>query len=342
MKMLKKSLSIVMVIVMLFSCFVITGSAASNKDRYSVLVLDVSGSMSGKKIEELKIGAKAFCDFVLKSNRSQNKVAIVTFASSIYLVSDFSSDLDVLNNAIDGLSASGGTDLAGGLKKAKSVLEAVEGDVIRNMLVMCDGAPNSATAAYNEIKTIPLFWNIYGLYYCPSGTSSSAANVMKNVGRNGYAEVTDATKLEYSFIDNGKTITTKSVNKVVVHIACPVDVSVTLNNVTLNRRNPQTTFGTLEFTGTGNDEEKILTLAYRNDYVIQIDGYDAGTMDYSIQYLCNDDELYNLKYPTTNVTSTTKITTGVNIDNSNMTLDVDADGDGNIDKNEQQYQKWLL
>lgn len=333
MKNFKKVLAVILAAIMLVGSFAVTSFAApSSKDRYSVLVLDCSGSMSGNKIEELKEGALAFCDQVLSSNRSSNKIAIVKFASGSSLACDFTDDLEALTDTISNLSASGGTDLTGGLNTAKAALDAVSGDVIKNMLVMCDGAPNNAYSAYDVVKSIPLHWNIYGLYYCPNGTSSSAITVMKNVGRNGYYEVTDGSALTFTFIDNGTTVTTKSVNNVVVHIACPVDVSVTLNGVTLDKNNPQTTFGTLEFEGE-NDEIKILKLAYRNDYIIDIVGTGDGTMDYDISYYCNDDQLYNLDYPTVDITPATHIVTGVDVDDSSITLDIDSDGDGEIDEN---------
>ncbi len=333
MKNIKKMLAIVLAALMLISlCSVISFAAPSSKDRYSVLVLDCSGSMSGTPIQELKEGATAFCEQVLSSNRNNNKIAIVTFASSSYLACDFTDDLATLKETISGLYASGGTDLTSGLNTAKTALEAISGDVIKNMLVMCDGAPNNESTAYNVVKSIPLHWNVYGLYYCPGGEYYYAANVMKNIGRNGYYKVEDGSELTFTFIDNGTTITTKSVNNVEVRIACPVDVSVTLNGVTLDKNNTQTTFGTLSFEGEDN-EIKILKLAYRNDYIIDIVGTGDGTMDYSISYYCNDDQLYNLDYPTVDINPATRIVTGVDVDASNMTLDVDNDGDGTADNN---------
>lgn len=322
---------------MVLSCTFVTSFAASNKDRYSVLVLDVSGSMSGSPITELKKGATAFCEQVLGSNRSRNKIAIVTFETNVKTLCDFTNDLDELKNSIDGIRTGDMTNLAGGLSRAKELLNNVNGDVIKNMVVMCDGLPNQPswstgeTYAYNELKSTPLYWNVYGLYYYQSGFDVDCERVMKNVGRNGYYAVADGSALTFSFIDNGTTITTKSVNNVIIRIACPVNVSVTLNGVTLNKNNPKTTFGELTIENINGDEVKTLNLAYRNDYVININGYDNGKMDYDVSYLCNDDELYSLTYPTTNITPTTKITTGIDIDNAGITLDIDADGDGVVD-----------
>lgn len=331
MKNFKKILAVLLTVLMLLGSFGLTSFAASTKDRYSVLVLDVSGSMSGKPIAELKKAATAFCQKVLRSNRSSNKVAIVTFASSTNLLSDFTSDLDTLLTAIDNISASGNTYIAGGLSKAQEIMNNVEGDVIKDIVVMSDGMPFDEQSAFNVVESLSLSVNIYGVYLYTSGFDSSAEEVMKKIGRNDYAGVSNASELTFEFIEDANTINTKSATNVTLYIACPVDVSVTLNGDTLDKYNTKTTFGTLEFEGE-NDEIKVLKLSYRDDYVINIFGTGDGTMDYKAEYYCNDDLLYTSSYPTVDITPTTIITTGVDVDNSRMTLDIDTDGDGTVDK----------
>ena len=332
MKTTKKILALILGILILTSSFAISASAVSNT-RYSVLVLDVSGSMSGSPVAELKVAATKFCEEVLKSNRSNNKIAIVSFASSDKTVCDFTDDLTTLKDGIDNLYASGGTNLAPALSTAKNMLDGVDSNAIKNVLVMCDGDPWDTSSAYSVVKTYPLHWNVYGLYFYQAGYSNGAATVMKTVGRNGYYEVKDGDALSFTFATEWSgNVTTKDANKVVVRIACPVDVYVTLNGQTLSQSNPQTTFGTLDITtDASGDEIKTLTLAYNNEYDIQIDGYDTGTMDCTIDYFCNDDSLFNVTYPTVNVTENTKISTHIDVGNSRITLDVDADGDGVVD-----------
>lgn len=336
MKNFKKILAVLLTVLMLLGSFGLTSFAASTKDRYSVLVLDVSGSMYGEPIAELKKAATKFCEKVLGSNRSSNKVAIVTFETDVELLSDFTSDMDSLLSAIDKIVALDSTNLAGGLSKAKDILENIEGDVIKDIVVMSDGAPNipsgnGAGAAYSVVESLPLETNIYGLYLCPNYVNTNCEAIMMKVGRNGYARVEDVSNLTFEFIEDANTINTKSATNVTLYIACPVDVSVTLNGDTLDKYNTKTTFGTLEFEGE-NDEIKVLKLSYRDDYVINIFGTGDGTMDYKAEYYCNDDLLYTSSYPTVDITPTTIITTGVDVDNSRMTLDIDTDGDGTVDK----------
>ena len=332
MKNLRKIIAVFFAAIMIMSCAVVTSQAALRKTRYSVLVLDVSGSMSGTPVEEVKASATKFCEQVLRSNRSSNQVAVVSFATSTTVVCDFTDDLTTLTESIDNLYASGSTYLAPALSTAKGMLEKVSEDDIKNILVFCDGQPFDETAAYGVVKSCPLHWNIYSFYFSQAGYSDSTANVMKNIGRNGYIDGANS-GLNFDFSTEwSSNVTTNDANNVVVRIACPVDVEVVLGTQKLNKYNPQTTFGTLEITTDNNgDEIKTLNLAYNKDYSINIQGYDTGKMDYSIEYFCNDSSLYSVNYPTVNVKDGTKIGTTINVDEEKITLDIDNDGDGVID-----------
>ena len=313
-----------------------TNPSSSSNTRYSVLVLDVSGSMRGSRITEVKKAAKGFCSQVLNSaNGDKNFIAITTFAASTEIICSFSDNLNRLTQAIDSLEASGNTDLAGGIRTGSALLSNVDNKAIKNIFVMSDGAPTTGeNNAYNAVEEIPLNWNIYGLYFCPGGVDNNAAKVMKNVGRNGYWEVDDGDKIYVVFSDTwSATATTKNVNNIVITIACPVDVSVELNGIILNKNNPKTLFGTIEFEGTGNDEIKTVKLSYNDKYIIKAIGNGAGTMNYSVSYRCNDEELYSLTYPTINITPDTVVTGKIDFEDKTITLDVDNDGDGNVDRN---------
>lgn len=324
-----KIISILLIAIFAFSCFSVNSFAAVRKDRYCVLVLDCSGSMWGTPVEELKEAANAFCDQVF-SARGTNYVAIVSFESSANLLCDFTNNKETLKNAITGLYASGGTNLADGISTAYSALQAIDDVAIKNMIVMCDGYPNSESAAYTAVESIPLFYNIYGLYFSQSGHSDSAYRVMQTIGRNGCVEVSDGSSLEFSFVDKADTVTKQSANLIKIRIACPVDVSITFNGITLDKNNLATLFGTLTFEG-DNNEIKILTLSYNKDYEINITGTGDGKMNCSFEYLCNDTSLVTYEYPTVSITPSTNIATGTDV-NQGIDLSIDSDGDGIVDK----------
>lgn len=335
MKSFKKVLAVVMTVIMVFGCMSITSFAAEKEKRYSILVLDVSGSMSGEPIAAVKEAAKGFCEQVLNTSAKDNYIAIVTFASSSKVVSEFSNNITDLQAVIDNIYDGGGTYLAPALSNAKTLMEQV-GEGTKNIFVFCDGDPFDSESAYNVIRSMPLEWNLYGLYFSQSGYNQSAADVMLNVARgnsNNYYEIKDASMIKTIVSEEWSQEVEDSLeaaNYVVIRVACPVDVSITHNGETLNKFNTQTFFGKLEFDGE-NDEIKVLTLSYNDEYKIEITGTGTGVMDYSIKYMHNNDVIREQAYPTVSITPSTKIITGVNIEDDSITLDVDSDGDGTID-----------
>lgn len=115
------------------------------------LCLDVSGSMTGPPINELNGGVGLFFE-ALRADpiaSASAEVAIVTFSDSPQLVVDFQG-LDKIGQA-PSLSASGSTDLGGGVTMALDALEARKReyqaagvDYFQPWLVlMTDGAPTT-------------------------------------------------------------------------------------------------------------------------------------------------------------------------------------------------------
>ena len=336
MKSLKKVIAVLLTVIMVFGCVSISSFAATKEKRYSILVLDSSGSMSGSPITEVKKAAKGFCEQVLKTSSKDNYIALVTFASSARVVSEFSNDVTELQSAIDSIYANGGTALDKGLTTSKTLMESA-GEGTKNIFVMCDGDPDSASRAYDVIRSMPLQWNLYGLYFSQDGYSSNAADVMLNVARgnaNNYYEIKDGSMIQSIVSEEWSQEVEDSLeaaNYVVIRVACPVDVFVTHNGETLSKFNTQTFFGKLEFDGE-NDEIKILTLSYNDEYKIEIQGTGEGVMDYSIKYMHNDEIVRQQSYPTVPITTKTKIITGVDVENKSITLDLDKDGDGVVDE----------
>ena len=346
MKLLKKSLAILVVVAMLSGCMALFSFAAplTVDLRYSVLVLDVSGSMWGEPIEALKDASKSFCEQVLDSSKGYDKsnyVAIVTFDTYADILCEFTNDVNELNAAIDTITDRGVTNLADGIETATELLAAIPDSktTVKNILIMCDGYPNEGypdgeTAAYNAAANVPMTVQMYGLYFGQDGYDQYAYELMENICRTDCYDATNVDELIFIFANDwSDNVTTTDVNNLVIRIACPVEVEVKLNGIVLNRNNPKTLFGTLEFEYVGSDEVKILTLAYSENYEITVTGTGTGTMDYSISYRCNDTELYSLTYPTVDITPETVISGQVSFEDKKITLDVDTNGDGVVDKN---------
>lgn len=123
-------------------------AAPARTPRYTVVALDVSGSMDitdDKGVSSLqyeKDAAKSFCDSVLKNE--DDKIAIVKFDDSASQVCEFTNDLDLLHKSIDELETWGGTDFTTAFQASKSVLdtEAAKGVKFERNIVFCsDGLP---------------------------------------------------------------------------------------------------------------------------------------------------------------------------------------------------------
>lgn len=80
-----------------------------------ILALDVSGSMAGPPIDEVKSGIKEF----LGDLRARDRVAILAFDEEPKLIADFSGDRNFLKGVVDGVDATGSrTELYLGTYKA--------------------------------------------------------------------------------------------------------------------------------------------------------------------------------------------------------------------------------
>ncbi|MCL5291393.1 MAG: VWA domain-containing protein [Actinobacteria bacterium] len=99
-----------------------------------VLVVDTSGSMYGTPLEDAKNAASAF----IQAKGVQDKIAIVGFSSVPTKLVDFTDDAGILNNAVNRLSATGGTSLYDALALAVESLSKSSFSQ-KNVIVLSDG-----------------------------------------------------------------------------------------------------------------------------------------------------------------------------------------------------------
>lgn len=168
---------------------------SATKNRYTILVLDVSGSMSGTRMSKMKEASTYFCQEMVRA-RGNNSVAIVKFGSSSSLACGFTDDVSILTRTINGLNDGGGTDTAGGLRKAKETYDLGITDISeRNVILISDGEPNSqseARAAFNEMSND---CNVYTLGYNLSSSALSSMNALQNCG---FYNVNDTNSIQSS------------------------------------------------------------------------------------------------------------------------------------------------
>lgn len=101
-----------------------------------VLALDVSGTMAGQPINDMKRALSAF----LNQAGAQDRVAIVTFADDVRVDAKFGSSPEQLKAAVNGLAARGKiTELYKGLRQALALFDDTSLPERKRLIVISDG-----------------------------------------------------------------------------------------------------------------------------------------------------------------------------------------------------------
>ena len=126
-----------------------------------VLVLDVSRSMEGNKLADLKIAVKGFLDTILQ-NSPDSRVAIVSYSNDATInayLTDISEGIDGLKtDVVDKLSADGGTYSNKGLEQAYNILNGISSsdpmyDNSRAVVLFTDGVPGTGSWGADASKS---------------------------------------------------------------------------------------------------------------------------------------------------------------------------------------------
>ena len=141
----------------------------SSQAKDIIFVLDVSGSMSGDKLNQVKKDTTDLVTAVLSNPR--NRAALITFDSSAERVSDFTSNKDEFLRKVNALTDKGSTNYKAGLEEAKKLLEGYKKEEGKDLvlLFLTDGFPNEETpnevAIYNALRQTYPYMNINAVQY---------------------------------------------------------------------------------------------------------------------------------------------------------------------------------
>lgn len=329
------------------------------KSRDTVLVLDISGSMEDDPMVEMKKAAKSFCEEQLNSN-ANNRIGIVFYDTYVDKV-DLTNDLSLLESEIDNASASGGTDMTYGMRTAAEMLDNDgKENCIKNMVIMADGLPNEgdysfsgkfgtsssydvqyANGVSNLAEDYKNYYNIYSLGFFHNIDKqlyaeeyNLAVDLMKSIAttESDYHLVEKAEDLQFAFGDIQETISNSS--RIIINIACPVDVSVTVGNETLSSDglsgDYKTSFGEVQRFGT-DDDIKVVTLASGKDYDVKLNATGYGSMNYSVNYTDSDGAVTDYRiFDNVPLTKTSVIDTNTNNSDA-VSLNIDNNADGKVD-----------
>lgn len=315
----------------------------TSDERDIVLVLDISGSMSGTPMEETKKAATKFIDTVLEEDAS---IGIVTYEDSSEQLSDFSVDKNHLTEIVADISDGGGTNIESGLAEAKSMLDSSNAKK-KIIVLMSDGEPNRGKegeeliAYANGIKSNDILIYTLGFFENMGGNKSSAQYLMEHLASDGcHYEVASADDLVFFFEDMADQINGQKY--IYIRIACPVDVTVSYNGETLcsaeDNLNVRTDFGTLSFEDSENvtdanedDRIKVLRLKEGTEYDVQIIGTGRGIMDYTVGFMDENGDYSDFRrFENVKITKETVIDTVAAVSNQSV-LNIDEDGDGKYD-----------
>ena len=217
---------------------------AATTNRYVALVLDTSGSMSGTPASVQKEAAKEFCKRLVNAE-GNNYVALVRFNSYASILCEFTDNLTSLDNYIDKLTASGGTNTNDALIKAGEVLDAVNVQgAIKNIVVCSDGLPEDgernytgqytyqdhsysysyANVAYETAKKLKEKYKIFtlGFFHKLSGNNLEfCKRFMRDIASdNSYYEVTKVEDLVITFGEVADDVVTEDKNPIIIVPGC--------------------------------------------------------------------------------------------------------------------------
>ena len=313
------------------------------------LVLDVSGSMDGRPLEETKNAAGQFVDVALENGA---ECALVTYDNEAQTLSGFSSDGATLRSEALGLDSGGGTNIEDGLAQAAALL-AARSQSAQYIVLMSDGEPNDGKTgdeliAYAESIRDPNGDGVdeVRIYALGFNESASGQDLLRGIASDGcFFSVQAASDLTNFFRDIVDAI--NGVRFMYVRVACPVDVTVSYNGETLSSAGEEpltrTSFGSLTFeeealpegqepAEDGSDLVKVLRLREGASYAIDISGYDTGTMDYSIGFIDDEGRYSDFRtFSGIGVTSITRVSTTAEVSEA-TSLRIDDNGDGTYDR----------
>ena len=177
--------------------FAVDAKKSSETKRYSVLVLDVSGTATfeyngltiykaDSAIDYVKTSATSFLSELIDA-KGDNYVAVVTFAEEAKVVSGFTDDIGDLTQKVNSLSQHDTVrDINAGISTAKDLLQDVDDTAIKNVVLVTTGMTNSGKYSYDghyDKNTIASNWyrtdtgvNLYAY----ANSAYEAANDIKN------------------------------------------------------------------------------------------------------------------------------------------------------------------
>lgn len=168
-----------------------------------VLVLDISGSMEGKPLEDTKSAAKS----LVQSLNPQDQAALIAFSDTVTTVQDFTSNQADLISALDGLEADGWTALYDAAYTGIGLVDKLPAGR-KAVVLLTDGGeagPDGPTSVVEDTDVIKAAQDanvpLYTIGFFGSDIQSKVLERMAKVTGGRYFEAPTADELTQSFQD---------------------------------------------------------------------------------------------------------------------------------------------
>lgn len=187
----------------------------NNKYTDIIFVLDISGSMSGEKLDRVRSDTTQLVESLLSN--TNNRAALITFDTNSSILSDLTNDKDSLVEKINALQDAGSTNYYQALRNVEALLQNYEQEQGRELVVLflTDGYPNIDTpnqiTQFQYLKQQYPYITLNGIQY---EMGSSVLTPIKEISDNQFiaemntlsnvlfdASVTPVTYEKYEIID---------------------------------------------------------------------------------------------------------------------------------------------
>lgn len=133
-----------------------------------IIVLDVSSSMDGTKLNKVKEDTAYLANELISKG---SRVALVAFDTTARVLTDFTTDITLITNSINSLNATGGTNYYQALDSVDQILKGYQYRENKKCIVLflTDGCPSEDTpnqvAKFKYLKTTYPYLTINGIQY---------------------------------------------------------------------------------------------------------------------------------------------------------------------------------
>ncbi len=171
-----------------------------------VLLVDTSGSMRGGPMEDARAAAAAF----VSAMAAEDEFALLSFATNVAVVSEFTGDREALSAAIQGLEAQGDTALYDGVVKSTELFLAREGRE-RVVVLLTDGGDTASVSTLD--RAVELLRSsgapMYAIGLQTPETDMEVLAALASQSRGKLVGVADSADLERLYEDIAKELTTQ-------------------------------------------------------------------------------------------------------------------------------------